>query len=213
MASSSSCRPSRTFVVHATDRRRAGLFQPPARPWPATYRPHNHQPAGYPHSRPIAPRSHLCRDRPRTHRLPPVAMVRPTDGRRPHEPRTGRFWYGPFQDRGPASASHRRRTKAPHEWFAAGARRAPSATKLSASPSPPRSSGRDGRRDQPGSAPAGTASRTKRTSRPPHGSPERSRPCCSRSAAATPSPVPRRLHSPGRHIWGGSCGAPAGSPE
>ena len=30
------------------------------------------------------------------------------DGRRPHEPRTGRFWYGPFQDRGPASARLRK---------------------------------------------------------------------------------------------------------
>jgi hypothetical protein len=131
-----------------------------------TCRPHSHRPAGCLHSRSIAPRSQPCRGRPRIRKPQRVVTVLPTIGHPPHEPRIGRPWCAPFRGRGPASASRRKRTMAPRGWFATGAHRAPSATTLSASPSWPGSSDRDGRHDRPGSAPAGTASRTRRTSRP-----------------------------------------------
>ena len=213
MAILSTCRSSRTCAARGQDRRRAGLFQPRARPWPVTCRPHNHRPAGCPHSRSIARRFQPCPGRPRIRKPQRVATVLPTVGHPPHEPRTGRPWCGPFRGRAPASGSRRKRTMAQRGWYATGVHRAPSATTLSASPSRPRSSGPDARHDRPGSAPAGTASRTKRTSRPSHGSPARSTPCCSRSAVARPSPGRLLPRNPGRHIWDGSCAAPAGSPE
>jgi hypothetical protein len=94
-----------------------------------------------------------------------------------------------------ASGSRRKRTTARRGWFATGVRRAPSATTPSASPNRPRSSDRGGHHDRPGSAPAGTASRTRQTSRPPHGSQARSTPCCSQSAAARPT------LRPGQNPW------------